>query len=166
MTASHVPVFTISRHFAAPIEQVYEAWADLEKMVAWSGPAGSTVELVSGELAEGKTSISATVMPGVDAMYSLCLWRELRRPHRVAWEQSFCTREGEKCSPPFFDEWPRTLLTEVDLAEAEGGTMLTLRWTPIEYDEAGLAMFVKQMASMEGGWGGSFAKLDAFLAQG
>jgi hypothetical protein len=37
-------------------------------------------------------------------------------------------------------------------------------WTPIEYTDAALAMFIKQMASMTGGWGGSLDKLEAWLA--
>ncbi|TIX50295.1 SRPBCC family protein [Alteraurantiacibacter aquimixticola] len=164
MTTPDVPVFTISRRFEAPIERVYEAWADPAQMVKWSGPKGATVEILEGEVAEGQATIACTSSPQGGDMYTLSLWRELRKPSRVAWEQSFCTREGTKCAPPFFDDWPLTLLTEVDFAERDGGTEITLRWTPIEYTEAALAMFVKQMASMSGGWGGSFDKLDAFLA--
>jgi hypothetical protein len=36
-------------------------------------------------------------------------------------------------------------------------------WTLIEYTDAALAMFIKQMASMTGGWGGSFEKLEEWL---
>ncbi len=97
-------------------------------------------------------------------MFSLCLWRELTPPSRVVWEQSFCTREGAKCAPPFFDDWPQTLLTEVSLVPHAGATLLCLRWIPLEYTEAALAMFVKQMDSMTGGWGGSLDKLQAWLA--
>ena len=68
-----------------------------------------------------------------------------------------------KCPPPFFDDWPQTLLTEVSLEARDGGSFLTLKWTPIEYTEAALAMFIKQMASMTGGWGGSFDKLVEWL---
>lgn len=160
-----VPVFTIARHFAAPPERVYQAWADPVQMAAWSGPQGSSVEVLSGEQAEGQSTISRTSSPEGPDMYSLCLWRELKPSTRVVWEQSFCTPEGEKCPPPFFDTWPMTLLTEVDLEPRDGGTFLTLKWTPIEYDEAGLAKFAEMMASMTGGWGGSFDKLAEWLAE-
>jgi uncharacterized protein YndB with AHSA1/START domain len=160
-----VPVFTITRQFAAAPEQVYQAWADPVQMARWSGPKGSTVEILEGEQAEGRSTIARTASPDGPEMFSLCLWRELSPPARVVWEQSFCTREGERCAPPFFDTWPVTLLTEVDLQLRDGGTFLTLRWTPIEYDEAGLAKFAEMMASMTGGWGGSFDKLAEWLAQ-
>ena len=164
MTPPDVPVFVISRQFAASPERVHDAWADPTKMAQWSGPKGSSVEIVTGSQAAGQATITRTASPGGPEMYSLCLWRELTRPGRVVWEQSFCTREGVKCAPPFFDDWPRTLLTEVSLEPRDGGTFLTLTWTPIEYTEAALAMFSRHMASMTGGWGGSFDKLDEWLA--
>jgi hypothetical protein len=47
---------------------------------------------------------------------------------------------------------------------AQPGFERLLAWTPIEYTEAALAMFSRHMASMTGGWGGSFDKLDEWLA--
>ena len=164
MTTPKVPVFVISRQFAASPQRVYEAWADPTKMAQWSGPKGAMVEIIRGSQAVGQTSIARTVMADGLEMFSLCLWRELTPHRRVAWEQSFCTRDGAKCPPPFFEHWPQTLLTEVSLEPRDQGTYLTLKWTPIEYTDAALAMFIKQMASMTGGWGGSFDKLDEWLA--
>ena len=164
MTTPEVPVFVISRQFAASPERVYAAWADPTMMAQWSGPKGSSVAIVQGSQTEGQTTITRTASPGGPEMFSLCLWRELTPHRRVVWEQSFCTREGVKCPPPFFEDWPRTLLTEVIMEPRDGGTFLTLKWTPIEHTEPSLAMFSKQMASMTGGWGGSFDKLDDWLA--
>ena len=164
MTAPDVPVFVITRQFAAPPKQVYQAWADPVKMAQWSGPKGATVQILQGSQAVGQTTIARTASPDGPEMFSLCLWRELSPDRRVVWEQSFCTRDGVKCAPPFFDDWPQTLLTEATLEPRDGGTFLTLTWTPIEYTEAALAMFSRQMASMTGGWGGSLDKLDAWLA--
>jgi uncharacterized protein YndB with AHSA1/START domain len=164
MTTSSLPVFVISRQFAASPERVYDAWSDPTKMAQWSGPKGSSVEILEGTLAAGQATIARTVMHEGPEMFSLSLWRELTPHSRVVWEQSFCTREGVKCAPPFFSDWPQTLLTEVILEPRDAGTFLTLKWTPIEYTEAALAMFIQQMAGMTVGWGGSFDKLDEWLA--
>lgn len=164
MTTPTIPVFVISRRFAASPERVYEAWADPMKMAQWSGPKGSSVQILQGSQAVGQTTIACTASPGGPEMFSLCLWRELTPHSRIVWEQSFCTSAGVKCAPPFFDDWPQTLLTEVSLEPRDDGTLLTLKWTPIEYTDAALAMFIKQMASMTGGWGGSFDKLEEWLA--
>ena len=53
MTPPDVPVFVISRQFAASPERVHDAWADPAKMAQWSGPKGSSVEIVSGSQAAG-----------------------------------------------------------------------------------------------------------------
>ena len=163
MTTPKVPVFVISRQFAASPERVYEAWADPMKMAQWSGPKGSSVEILQGSQVAGQATIARTASPDGPEMFSLCLWRELTPHSRVVWEQSFCTREGVKCAPPFFEDWPRTLLTEVTLEPRGEGTFLTLKWTPIEYTDAARAMFTRQMASMTGGWGGSLDKLGDWL---
>lgn len=164
MNATDAPVFVISRHFAASPQRVYEAWADPVKMAQWSGPKGASVEILRGTQAVGETTIARTVAGNGLEMFSLNRWRELAPYRRIAFEQSFCTPEGIKCPPPFFDDWPKTLLTEVDLEPRDGGTYLTLKWIPLEYTEAALAMFVQQMASMTGGWSGSFEKLEAWLS--
>jgi uncharacterized protein YndB with AHSA1/START domain len=157
--------FVISRLFNASPQRIYEAWADPSKMAQWSGPKGSTVEILQGAMTVGYTTVSRTSSAGGPEMFSLCLWRELASPHRIVWEQSFCTREGVKCPPPFFNEWPLTLLTEVSLAPDGHSTALSLTWTPIEYDEAALRNFDTHRSSMTAGWTGSFDKLDEWLAR-
>ena len=159
-----IPEFLITRRFAAPIEQVFDAWADPDKMVEWSGPTGSKAEIVEGRIAEGERSISRTTGEGYPEMYSLMVWREIRPPSRIAWEQSFCDPQGNKIGAPFFDHWPLTLLTTVDFVAQGDETVVTLSWKPIEGTPEGFAEFASQMASMTGGWSGSFDKLDAFLA--
>lgn len=161
---SDVPVFTISRVFAAPIERVFDAWADSEKMASWSGPPGAKVTPLSGAIEEGSLMHSRSDHPEMGAMHTLALWKEVRRPDRIAWEQSFADENGNKIRPSFFSAWPLTLLTEVDFEAVEGGTRVTLVWTPTEATDEDLAEFAKQMGSMEMGWGGSFDKLDAMLA--
>jgi uncharacterized protein YndB with AHSA1/START domain len=158
------PVFEISRSFPAPAKRVYEAWVDPTQMVQWSGPKGASAEIIRGTPGVGETTITCMASPGGPEMFSLCLRRELSPHSKVAWEQSFCTREGDKCAPPFFDTWPRTLLTDVTLEARGQDTHLTLKWIPLEYTEADLAMFQAQMASMTAGWTGSFDKLEAWLA--
>lgn len=163
MSTPQVPVFVISRLFAASPERVYQAWADPEKTVQWSGPKGSQVQILRGTQAAGEHTLSRTSSAEGPEMFSLCKWLELKPASRITWEQSFCSQDGLKCAPPFFDDWPQTLLTEVVLEPQDGGTLLTLKWTPIEYDQNALTMFHDHMDSMKGGWGGSLDKLEAWL---
>ena len=159
-----MPVFMISRVFDAPIEQVYDAWADQQKMAQWSGPPGAKLTPLSGAIEEGSLMHSRSDHPDMGTTYTLALWREVRPYTRIAWEQSFADEEGNKIRPSFFPAWPLTLLTEVDFETVDSGTRITLTWTPVEGSEEDIAEFVRQMGSMEMGWGGSLDKLAEMLA--
>lgn len=161
-----VPVFTIARTFDAPIEQVFDAWADQQKMAQWSGPPGAVVTPLTGEIAPGSLMHSRSDHPDMGAMYTLALWREVTPPTRISWEQSFADEAGNKIRPGFFPAWPLTLLTEVDFEAKGDATLVKLKWTPIEGTEEDIAEFARQMGSMEMGWGGSFDKLAEFLSVG
>jgi uncharacterized protein YndB with AHSA1/START domain len=163
---SDVPVFKITRVFAAPRATVFDAWADQQKMASWSGPPGAELTVVSGTIEEGSLMHTRSDHPQMGTTYTLALWREVRPHHRIAWEQSFADEEGNKMRPSFFPHWPLTMLTEIDFEDAEEGTRVTLTWTPTEATPEDLDEFAKQMSSMEQGWGGSFDKLDELLASG
>lgn len=159
-----MPVFTITRHFDAAIERVFDAWADPDKIERWSGPPGATLTRLSGDIAVGSLMHTRSDHPGMGTTYTLARWTRIDRPDHIAWEQSFADAEGRKTRPSFFPAWPLTLLTEVDFLASEGGTRIHLRWTPIEATAEDLAVFTEAMAGMAEGWGGSFDKLAEFLS--
>jgi uncharacterized protein YndB with AHSA1/START domain len=56
-------------------------------------------------------------------------------------------------------------LTTVTLQDAPGGkTSLTLRWSPLDATPQEQSTFDAAHEGMHGGWGGSFERLDAYLA--
>ncbi|WP_336986252.1 SRPBCC domain-containing protein [Altererythrobacter aquiaggeris] len=160
------PVFTITCVFDAPIGDVFDAWADPDKMAAWSGPPGAKLTLLSGEISEGSLMHTRSDHDEMGTNYTLALWTAVQPTSRIAWEQSFADEAGNKIRPSFVPRWPLTLLTDVRFEEVDGGTRVTLTWTPVEATAEDLAEFTKQMASMKGGWSGSFDKLAEFLAAG
>ncbi|WP_169798318.1 SRPBCC family protein [Sphingomonas soli] len=158
------PVFMIQRHFAAPIERVFDAWADPVQMEQWSGPTGSKVTVLSGGVGPGENLHSHFRAADGAEMHNLVRYREVNRPHRLVYDQSFADAQGNIVKAPFFDVWPHVMRTDVDFVEEEGGTRVTLRWTPVDATPEEEAMFASMMESMTGGWSGSFDKLDEFLA--
>ncbi|MBX3564977.1 MAG: SRPBCC domain-containing protein [Sphingomonas sp.] len=158
------PVFTIQRRFAAPIERVFDAWADPKQMEQWSGPVGSQVTVLRGGIAPGETMHSHFRAADGAGMHTLVRYHEVSRPHRLVYDQSFADADANIVACPFLDPWPQVMRTEVDFVAENDGTRLTLRWTPIDASAAEEAMFASMMESMTGGWSGSFDKLDAFLA--
>lgn len=163
MTAT-IPEFTIQRRFAAPIDRVFDAWADPVQMARWSGPEGTRVTLLSGTIAAGKQLLARSDAADGGVLHSLCHYRIVDRPSHLVYDQSFADADGNIVPCPFFDAWPATLRTDIRFEEVDGGTRITLRWIPVDPSADQIAAFVAAMDSMTGGWSGSFDKLDAYLA--
>lgn len=161
---SKTPEFIITRRFAAPIERVFAAWADIDQMAQWSGPKGARTVVLSGEVAEGSTMFARGERGGEAYIHTVTRYFEVVPPTRLVWEQSFADEHGNKTEPAFAPGWPITLRTVVDF-EADGAeTVVTLRWQPVDATPEQEAMFADNLASMNGGWSSSFDKLDEFLA--
>lgn len=158
------PVFSIQRRFAAPIERVFDAWADPAQMEQWSGPTGSQVTVLSGGIGPGETMHSHFRAADGAEMHNLVRYHEVSRPDRLVYDQSFADADANIVKAPFFDVWPHVMRTDVEFVEDDGGTRVTLRWTPVDATAEEEAKFASMMASMTGGWTGSFDKLDKFLS--
>lgn len=158
------PVFTIQRQFAAPIERVFDAWADPAQMEQWSGPTGSQVTILSGTIAAGATLHSHYRAGDGGESHTLVRYHNVDRPHRLVYDQSFADEHANIITAPFFDHWPQVMRTEVEFVAEGDATRVTLRWTPVDATPAEEAQFASIMESMTGGWSGSFERLDVFLA--
>jgi uncharacterized protein YndB with AHSA1/START domain len=161
-----VPEFIITRRFAAPVAQVFQAWAELDQMAQWSGPKGATTVVLSGEVAEGATLFARGEINGEPYAHTLSHYLVIETNRKLVWEQSFADEHGNKAEPAFAPGWPVTMLTTVDFEDLGDATQVTLRWSPVGATPKQEAVFAANMASMTGGWSGSFEKLDAFLAAG
>lgn len=160
-----VEQFVIARTFDAPIERVYATWSDPEHLAQWLPPTGATMHFLRTEPRVGGTSFYAMTMPNGAVMYGRVSYLALERPNRIVYTQQFCDEKEQVITAPFFENWPQTMLTSVELvAEAPDRTRVSLRWEPQGASEAAIAEFVKQRGGMTMGWTGSFDKLDALVS--
>ena len=154
--------FFITRTFDAPIERIYEMWTDTEHLAQWLPPTGATMRFLRTEPRVGGTSFYAMTMPNGMIMHGRVSYLALERPHRIVYAQQFCDDMEQVIRPPFFADWPQTMLTTVELvAEEAERTRVTVRWEPQDATPADIAEFIKQRGSMTMGWTGSFDKLEA-----
>jgi len=163
---SATPEFIITRRFEAPVSRVFEAWADVDQMARWSGPKGSRTVVLSGEVAEGSTLFARGEVDSNAYAHTLTRYIEIEQDRRIVWEQSFADYQGNITEPEFAPGWPVTLRTTVDFEPVDGATQVTLHWQPVGATPEQEAMFADNLASMNGGWSGSFDKLDEVLAEG
>jgi uncharacterized protein YndB with AHSA1/START domain len=61
--------------------------------------------------------------------------------------------------------WPLQMLSTFLFAEHDGGTILTIKWSPLDADETERATFGSGHESMRKGWGGTLDQLAAYLAK-
>jgi uncharacterized protein YndB with AHSA1/START domain len=156
--------FHIARSFEAPVERIYDMWTDPAHLARWLPPSGATMRFLATEPRVGGTSHYAMTMAGGATMHGLVRYLALDRPHRIVYVQQFCDEQRRVIRPPFFDAWPESMLTTVELAaEGPGRTRASVCWEPRDATPADLAEFVRQRGGMTRGWNGSFDKLEALL---
>jgi uncharacterized protein YndB with AHSA1/START domain len=157
--------FEIKRVFAAPRERIWDAWTRPEQFARWFGPKGTSAEVHHFDLRPGGSLHSRLEAADGSVMWGKNIYREIDAPRRLVWEQSFSNAAAEIVPAPFPMPWPLRMLTTVLLDETDGGTLMTLTWEPIDATDEERASFIGMMASMTGGWTGTFDQLDAFLAE-
>lgn len=98
-------------------------------------------------------------------MHGRVHYLELEKPNRIVYAQQFCDENEQVITALFFADWPRTMMTTVELVSAAPDrTRVTVRWEPQDASSAAMAEFIKQRGGMTMGWTGSFDKLEASLA--
>jgi len=161
------PRFTITRAFAAPRARVWDAWTEPEALAQWFGPKGTCGSILAFDFRPGGEWRGRMDMPdGGGTMYSKFVFREIEPMSRLVWVHGFADAEGNRIRAPFAEQFPLEMLTVVHFADEGEGTRVDLSWTPLDATPEEEAFFVSMMASMNGGWSGSFEQLDEFLAGG
>jgi len=161
------PRFTITRAFAAPRARVWDAWTRPEALAQWFGPKGTCGSILAFDLRPGGEWRGRMDMPdGGGTMYSKFVFREIEPMSRLVWVHGFADAEGNRIRAPFAEQFPLEMLTVVHFADEGEGTRVDVSWTPLDATPEEEAFFVSMMASMNGGWSGSFEQLDEFLAGG
>jgi len=157
--------FFITRSFDAGIERMYGMWTDPEHLARWLPPAGATMRFVRTDVRVGGTSFYEMTAANGQTIRGLVRYLTLDAPGLIAYTQQFCDEQQRVIRPPFFKDWPPTMLTTVELtAEGPERTRVTVRWEPQDATAADIAEFVKQRGGMTMGWTGSFDKLETVLA--
>ena len=156
--------FIITRRFAAPRATVYAAWTEEDRLNRWFGPKGFTMPRCSLDLRVGGTFLYGLQAPDGSMMWGKWVFQEITPPERIVVLSSFSDEQAGVTKHPMAPEWPLRTLSTTTFAEADGGTLVTVHWQPHEATELERTTFVAGFQSMTGGWGGTFERLDAYLA--
>jgi uncharacterized protein YndB with AHSA1/START domain len=158
--------FVVSRLVDAPRARVWKAWTEAKALAAWMGPKGAeTISSSKLDLRPGGTYHYGMKAGGVE-MWGKLTYKEIVPPEKLVYVQIFSDKDGGLGRHPMAPTWPRHMLTTIVLGDFGPKTLITVYWSPYEASEQELATFRGAMAGMHQGWGGSFERLDEYLAQG
>jgi uncharacterized protein YndB with AHSA1/START domain len=159
--------FVLRRVLAAPLAAVWGAWTDAAHLGAWFHPAVWTIVHSELDLRVGGTYFYGFQGPELPLTWALWRFTEIEVPKRLGFVLSFADAERRVARSPFGGPWPphnATQVTRVRHAGIGGGTLLTLRSTPIDATDDEQAAFRGAIPSMAMGWGQTIDSLAAFVA--
>jgi uncharacterized protein YndB with AHSA1/START domain len=162
--AAAAPVFTMSRVFAKPREQLFAAYTEERHLKRWFGPKGFTVFACRLDLWPGGIFHYGLRAPDGGEMRGKWVFREIAAPERLAVVVSFSDADGGVTRHPMAPQWPLETLSETRFSESDGRTTLSLRWSPFNTSAEERAAFAAGFDGMRQGCAGMFDQLDAYLA--
>lgn len=140
-------VLKLSREFAAPVDQVFDAWAIPENLIQWWGPEGVHIAEHNIDVSEG--GAWRTVMQNKDGQQFIVsgIYKVIDRPNCLrftwAWDQDDGTRGFE---------------TEVEILfeETDAGTQMNITHGAFQDEEV--------TKNHDMGWSSSLNCLEQFIA--
>lgn len=157
----------IERRLSAPISRVWQAWTNPEQLGSWWGPKGLGLRVERFDLRPGGLFHYAMLPPGgAPPMWGRFHFCAIEPEHRLAWINSFADQRGEIIRAPIAPGFPLEIFNNMTLTPEGEGTRLLLRGRPIRATPGEREFFAGMHASMQGGFGGTFDQLVAWLASG
>lgn len=174
-------IFT--RVFDAPRQMVWDAWTKEESLLEWFGPAGSKMTHAKMDFKVGGSFHYGMKFGEHGEIWGIWHFREINPPKNMQLIQSFSDKDRGITSHPMAPTWPKKMLStttfEETVDEGTGGagdarardgkarvkTTIMIHWEPFEATQEEIDTFNAARPSMNEGWSGTFAQLDAFLAK-
>jgi uncharacterized protein YndB with AHSA1/START domain len=158
--------FVISRTFNAPREIVFDAFTKPEEMKKWWGPKGFTMLASKMDFRVGGTYHYGMRAPDGAPMWGKFVYREIVRPERIVFINSFSDEHGGVTRHPMAPDWPLQMITTFTFEDQGGGkTRFTTTSMAFDASEAERAVFDANHDSMTQGWTGTLDQLEAHLAK-
>lgn len=151
------------RELKAPRELVYKVWTEAEHLAHWWGPVGMDIKIHRFDFEPEGIFLYSMEAPNGHIMYGRFRFVEMNAPEKMVFVNSFADAEGNIIRTDMLPDWPLEIHNTLTLTENNGKTTLTLRGRPINATEAELKAFNGNKQSMQQGFGGTFAQLEAYL---
>lgn len=162
---SAVREFVISREFGVSRDFMFKVWTDPEHMQRWWGPKDFKVIYSKMDLRPGGSYHYCMRTPDGHDMWGKFVYREIVKPERIIFVNSFSDEKGGLTRHPMSPSWPLEMLSTITFAEHAGKTTVTVRWAPLNPTEEERKTFEGGFDSMRNGWSGTMDQLAAYLTK-
>ncbi|HET9273472.1 MAG TPA: SRPBCC domain-containing protein [Methyloceanibacter sp.] len=157
--------FVIRRQFDAPLDRVWRAWTEAERMAKWWGPKDFDIVSLKLDLRPGGTCYYMLRSPNGLDMWGRLTYREIVPQQKLVFIVAFSDEAGGISRHPLNEGWPLQILSTVTFTERAGRTTITVRWVPYEATDDEHNVFEEGKDSMQAGWTGTFDRLEAYLGK-
>src|SRR5438128_629430 len=113
--------FVISRTFDASRDLMWKVWTQPERMAQWFGPKGVKIFHSKNDLRPGGVYHYGMRTPDGKEMWGKWVYREVAKPERMVFVNSFSDKEGGITRHPMAQNWPLEMLTTITFAEQQKG---------------------------------------------
>ena len=155
--------FVISRVFDAPLSLAWKAWSEADRLKAWWGPKGCSVEVAGLEFRPGGFFHYSMRFANGTEWWGRFLYRAIAVGERIVWLNSFSNPGCGIVRAPFDAAVPLEILNDVTFTERSGKTTVSLRATPHGATEEEVTAFKEMHAGLEKGYAGTFDRLAGIL---
>jgi uncharacterized protein YndB with AHSA1/START domain len=130
----------------------------------WFGPKGVKILTAKLDLRPKGSFHYCMVTSDGKPIWGKFVYRDIVRPEKIVWVNSFSDEAGGVTRHPFSGTWPLELLTTLTLSEKADKTTVTIEWAPIDPSPEEQQTFDSGRNSMTQGWTGTFDQLEEYLA--
>ena len=156
--------FRISHSFKVSRDTLWAVYTQPEHLCKWFGPQDFTMPAYDMEFRVGGAFLHALQAPDGTQMWGKWEFLGIDAPRRLSLVQHFSDREGGIARHPLSPAWPLRTMATTTFTEEGSGSGLHLEWLPFESTLDETATFDAGHESMQQGWTGTFAQLEAYLA--
>jgi uncharacterized protein YndB with AHSA1/START domain len=157
--------FVIRREFDAPLDRVWRAWTEPERMAKWWGPRDFDIVSLKLDLRPGGACHYLLRSPDGQNMWGKLTYREIVPMQKLVFVVAFSDEVGGITRHPLNEGWPLQIFSTVTFSERGGRTTITVYWVPYEATDNEREVFEEGKDSMQAGWTGTLDRLQAFLAK-
>lgn len=155
----------ITHKFAAPVDRIWDAWAESDQLIQWWGPKGYEMTLEKMDLRPGGIFLYSQCFPNGEKMWGRFLYKEIQPPTRLVFISSFTDPKGNIIRSPMSPSWPLEIFNDMTLVGNAETTLLTIRGGPYHATDEEIKTFEAMVDMIRQGFAGTFSQLESLLAE-